>query len=149
MMCGVSPRGNVLEILEIVKSHYSVVSSPYSGVTYILPDGSMLDMRKCNHHSEVEKFLIDSGLSNEPYTEIGGSNTMRKLGAIRCDTQRYYFELPSKNITKAQKRKLIEWLDFLREQCNFVTSLCGREHHFFSLKNTPSQDIVERGINSD
>lgn len=73
-MCGVSPRGNTLEILEIVKAYYGVVDCPYDGVTYILPDGAMLDMRGCNHHSDVEKFLVDSGLSNEPYTEIGGSN---------------------------------------------------------------------------
>ena len=148
-MCGVSLRGNVLEILETVKAYYGIADRPYDGTTYIIPDGAMLDMRECGHHSDIEKFLVDSGLSNEKYTEIGGSNTMRKLGAIRCNTWQYYFELPSKYITEAQKQTLITWLDFLRERCNFVTSICGKENYCYALKTMQSQDIVQRGMNSD
>lgn len=52
----------------------------------------MLNLSNYKHHSEVEKVLIENGYSSYSYIPTGGSPTMRYLGAIRCDTIKYYYE---------------------------------------------------------
>lgn len=132
------------DIEEILKQHYGTVQEPYSGPTYILRDGSMLNMRSCKHHSEVEKYLIDKGLSNKQYIGAGGSPTMRELGAIRCDTLKYYLELPERPITSEQANTLLIWLDYLAGQCRLVDVYAdkGNTRVSYSFRDMISDDIV-------
>ena len=51
----------MVEILEKVKSHFGTVDRPYYGPTYILPDGSLLNLDGRGHHSVVEHYLIENG----------------------------------------------------------------------------------------
>lgn len=133
-------------IFKFLKSYYGVVEEPYSGPTYILPDGSMLDMSNCKHHSEVEKVLIDNGYSNDIYVVTGGSPTMRKLGAIGCDTVKYYIDLPDEQITRQQDNTLLIWLDYLSYQCKLIT-ICassGTIQTTYYFKDIIPDDIIIR-----
>lgn len=99
------------EILIKVKEYFGVVSKPYYGATYILPDGSILDLQRYGHHSSVEKWLIDNNLSNEEYIKTAGSPTIENLGCIRCDNVKYYIGLSEEQPTREQYNSLLVWLD--------------------------------------
>lgn len=139
---------NTLEvpIIDFLKSYFGTVQEPYLGPTYILPDGSMLNISKCKHHSEVEKVLIDYGYSNNTYIATGGSPTMRAIGAIRCDTVKYYIDLPNEQLSRAQYNTLLIWLDYLSYQCRFVTIMAndGRISTDYRFKETITDDIINR-----
>lgn len=137
---------NAKDILDFVKSEVGTVSSPYSGPTYILPDGSMLNMRHFKHHAEIEKLLIDNGYSHDKYIPTGGSPTMRSLGALRCDTVKYYIDLPDTQLTREQYNTLLVWLDYLSKECRLVTVCAdsGRINTTYKFNETISDDIVSR-----
>lgn len=99
------------EILTKIKDHFGVVDRPYYGPTYILPDGTLLDLRGRGHHSSVEHWLIENGLSNSEYIKTGGSPTVEALGCIRCDNVKYYIGLSEEQPTREQYNTLLIWLD--------------------------------------
>lgn len=134
------------DIEAFLKQHFGTVEEPYSGPTYILRDGSMLDISNCKHHAEVEKALIDAGYSDDVYIPTGGSPTMRELGAIRCDTVKYYIDLPDEQLTRQQYNTLLVWLDYLSYQCRMV-SICadlGRVTTDYRFNETIPDDIINR-----
>ena len=134
------------DIESFLKQHFGTVEEPYSGPTYILRDGSMLNISKCKHHAEVEKALIDAGYSDDVYIPTGGSPTMRELGAIRCDTVKYYIDLPDEQLTRQQYNTLLVWLDYLSYQCRLVT-ICanlGRINTDYRFSETIPDDIINR-----
>lgn len=137
---------NSKDILDFVKSEVGTVSSPYSGPTYILPDGSMLNMKHFKNHAEIEKLLIDNGYSHDKYIPTGGSPTMRALGALRCDTVKYYVDLPDIQLTREQYNTLLVWLDHLSKECRLVTVCAdsGRINTTYKFNETISDDIVSR-----
>lgn len=135
------------DILTIVKEHFGTVDKPYMGPTFILPDGSILDLSKEKHHSVVEKFLIDSGLSTEEFIETAGSPTLSDLCAIRCDTQKYYIHLPHNSITQEQCNSLLLWLDMLADNCALVEVYTpnGEDSTIYRFdKDVVSDYIVDR-----
>lgn len=101
----------MVEILEKIKSHFGTVDRPYYGPTYILPDGSLLDLNGKGHHSAVEKWLIENNLSENDYVKTGGSPTVEALGCIRCDMVKYYIGLSEEQPTREQYNSLLVWLD--------------------------------------
>lgn len=134
------------EIVDFLKSYFGTVEKPYSGPTYILPDGYMLNILECKHHSEVEKVLIDNGYSNDIYVVTGGSPTMRKLDAIRCDTVKYYVDLPDEQLTRQQYNTLLVWLDYLSYQTRMVT-VCANNGSIstdYRFNETITDDIINR-----
>lgn len=134
------------KILTFVKHYFGVVDTPYNGPTYILPDGTMLDLSSCRHHAEVEKVLIENGFSDDIYLPTGGSPTMRLLGAIRCDTVKYYVDLPNDTTTREQDNTLLVWLDYLARQCRLVT-ICANEGRLqtnYIFNETIPDDIILR-----
>lgn len=129
-----------------LKKHFGTVEEPYSGPTYILRDGSMLDISNCKHHAEVEKALIDAGYSNYEYIPTGGSPTMRELGAVRCDTVKYYIDLPDEQLTRQQYNTLLVWLDYLSYQCRMVTvsANSGMINTDYRFIETIPDDVINR-----
>ena len=101
----------MVEILEKVKSHFGTVDRPYYGPTYILPDGSLLNLDGRGHHSSVEHYLIENELSNRECIKTGGSPTIEALGCIRCDMVKYYIGLSEEQPTREQYNSLLVWLD--------------------------------------
>lgn len=134
------------EIIDFLKSYYGTVEEPYSGPTYILPDGSMLNISKCRHHSEVEKLLIDNGYSDNSYVVTGGSPIMRELGAIRCNTVKYYIDLPNEQLTRQQYNTLLVWLDYLSYQTRMVTVCAnsGSINTDYRFNEIITDDILNR-----
>lgn len=108
------------DIIKLVESHFGTEDLPFVGITYIMPDGKFLDLREVTHHSDVEKFLIDSGLSDYEYLVNQGSQTMFDLGAIRCDTTKWYMVLNDRQLTDEQYNSLLIWLDFLGSRQAFI-----------------------------
>ena len=130
--------------ISFLTQHFGTTTFPYIGATYILPSGEYLDMRGCHHHSEAEKALIDAGLSNNSYLKNGGSPTLRKLNAIRCDTVKYYIDLPNEPITSEQENSLLVWLDLLCKTCRFVSVYAdnGNQCVVYRFSDYISDDIL-------
>lgn len=135
------------EILEKVKSHFGVVDVPYYGPTYILPDGSLLNLLGKGHHSVVEHYLIDEGISNNKYIETGGSPTIETLGCIRCDMVKYYIGLSKEFPTREQYNSLLIWLDQHSRFIKIITVISpdGRQSTDYRFNSDfISDDVVDR-----
>ena len=137
----------MVEILEKVKSHFGAVDRPYYGPTYILPDGSLLNLDGRGHHSVVEHYLIENGLSNREYIKTGGSPTIEALGCIRCDMVKYYIGLSEEQPTREQYNSLLVWLDQHSRFTRIITVISpGGEQSTDYRFNSDfiSDDIVDR-----
>ena len=108
------------KIIDSVEGEFGVEDLPFKGITYIMPDGKFLDLRNCTHHSDVEKYLIDLGLSEYEFRLTQGSQTMYDIGAIRCDTTKWYMVLTERQPTDEQYKALLVWLDMLGSRQAFV-----------------------------
>lgn len=138
---------NSKDVLQLVIDHFGVVDLPYHGPTFILPSGYFLDLRNANHHSDVEKYLIDNGLSNHEYIVTGGSPTMMDLGCIRCDYEKYYIEVSDTPQPKrAQYDSLLIWLDMLSASTSMVQVMCrnGKISKTYKFDEYSSDEIVEK-----
>lgn len=135
------------EVLEKIKSHFGVVDTPYYGPTYILPDGSLLNLLNKGHHSVVEHYLIDEGISNNKYIETGGSPTVESLGCIRCDMVKYYIGLSKEFPTREQYNSLLIWLDALSRVVRLVTVMSydgSKSVDYKFTRDFISDDVVDR-----
>ena len=133
------------DVLQTVVDHFGMVSEPYQGPTYILPSGLLLDLSKVDHHSDVEKYLIDNKLSTNEYVQTAGSKTMFDLGAIRCDTSKYYIALCDKQPTREQYNSLLVWLDYLCKTTSFVEVITPDNQHItYNLKEIIPDYVVDR-----
>lgn len=109
---------NSKSVITAVIDNYGTTTEPYKGPSFIMPDGSYLDIKDVTNHSDVEYWLDQQGLSiKADYTRRSGSPTLRSLGCIRIDTPKYYVQLPYDNITPAQYSTLKDWIEFLFVEC--------------------------------
>ncbi len=109
---------NSKSVITAVIDNYGTTTEPYRGPSFIMPDGSYLDIKDVTNHSDVEYWLDQQGLSiKADYTRRSGSPTLRSLGCIRIDTPKYYIQLPYDNITSAQYSTLKDWIEFLFVEC--------------------------------
>lgn len=121
-------------LLDLIIDHYGTSNYPYNGPTYILPNGYLLNLSKCSHHSDVEKWLIDNNLSSYEYIRTAGSPTLRDLGCIRCDVPKYYVMCsPDHVITYEQSNTLLVWLDYLARTTHVVEVLIGDQSKMYTL----------------
>ena len=134
-----------MNIVKEVEKHFGTLDEPYYGKTYIMPDGKFLDMRNVEHHADIEKWLIDKGLSDKEYIGTGGSQTMRELGAIRCDNTRYYMELPPIDPTQEQYTALLYWLDLHLSKTRVIEVVTqdGKQVMYRKEENV-ADDIVDK-----
>ena len=131
-----------IDLLQVVKNHFGIVDTPYQGHSFILPDGYFLDLRRCRNHSEVEKYLIDAGLSDYEYGISLGSPTLMDLDCIRIDTLKYYITLPKYRINGEQINSLLIWLDYLSKTTHLVEVIAGNQHIVYHLDNEIISDYV-------
>ena len=133
------------DILQAVKEHFGVTEEFYKGPTFILPDGSFLDLRNEKHHSSVERWLIDSGLSTKEFIETAGSPTLYDLGCIRCDYVKYYISLSNIQPTREQYNSLLIWLDELQRTTQIVEVITSDDQHVvYHLDDIISDYVVDR-----
>ena len=135
------------EILIKAKNYFGTADVPYYGPTYILPDGSLLDLRGRGHHSSVEHFLIDNNLSDREYIKTGGSPTIEALGCIRCDNVKYYIGLSEEQPTREQYNSLLIWLDNHSRTTKLITVMSPGGKTSIDYRFTPdfiSDDVVDR-----
>ena len=137
---------NEQELLNVIKSEFGVLDVPTMGISYIMPDGKFLNMKNYTHHSDVEKFLIDKGLSKYEYRQTQGSQTMYDLGAIRCDTNKWYMVLSERQPTYEQYQALLVWLDMLssRQPCVEIYTYDGQVQKYNFSEDCVSDDIVNK-----
>ena len=134
-------------ILSSVINQFGITDTPYHGPSFILPNGYFLNLSKANHHSDVEKWLIDTGLSSYEYIVTGGSPSLMDLGCIRCDYDKYYMELTDTPQPKrAQYNSLLVWLDFLSLDTRKVQVMCdkGRVSKIYKFDEYIPDEIVEK-----
>lgn len=105
-------------IFDAIKREFGTSESPIDGPSFLLPDGTFIDMNKRTKyrdfaaHANAEEYLQDIGLSTS-YIEKSGSPTLQDLGTIRLNTLNYnnFIELSDVRPTPAQYRALQIWLD--------------------------------------
>ena len=131
-------------LLDII-NHFGVAEHFYDGPTYILPDGSYLNLSSCKHHSEVEKWLADNNYENNYLGTAGGSPTMMTKNCIRCDTVKYYAELPE-TLTRSQYDTLLDWLSNLSAYTRLVEIFVdhGQQCKMYSFKDYLPEDIINK-----
>lgn len=111
------------EIIDVIKKHFIVDDYPVSGPSFLLPDGSFIDLISSFNsstsfedfpaHAEVEDFLQFSGLSNISGDATDGSPSIQNLGAVRLNDleDNNYIELPENKLTSVQYDSLENWLN--------------------------------------
>lgn len=132
-------------ILQIVENEFGTEDLPFKGITFIMPDGKFLDLRHNTHHSDVEKFLIDNGYSDNEYRMTQGSQTMFDFGAIRCDTTKWYLVLTERQPTSEQYDAMLIWLDMLQQRQAFVEVFApDGQSQKYRLSDMISDEIVDK-----
>lgn len=146
------------EIIDAVKKHFVVDNYPILGPSFLLPDGSFIDLIASFNsstsfedfpaHAEVEDFLQFSGLSNVSGDIIDGSPSIQGLGAIRLNDleDNNYIELPESNLTLAQYDSLEGWLDKnSRKRDTVVVSDLGFNNYVeYNYSDYLPEDIIKR-----
>ena len=136
-----------VDIIDLVELEFGVYKTPPSSKTFILPDGLFLNLDKVRHHSDVEQFLIDRGLSESEFAIIGGgSPTLSHLGCIRCDPKKQTCILPACDHLEVEAiGGLVLWLDMMSSRYPFVT-VVGHDGQSvtYSFSEYITDDIVER-----
>ena len=134
---GVDPVKSVIE-------HFGTVSEPPYNITYIMRDGSFLDLSTCAHHSDVEQWLVDNNLSKRDFNRQCGSPTLFDAGCIRVDMNKYCITLCDNQPKWAQYESLIKWLDELFAHTRIVTIVTpkGNEKDF-SKQRCTADDVVD------
>ena len=135
-------------IIDFVESHFGTTNIPPKHKTFIMPDGKFLNMSNCYLHSDVEKFLINNGMSEEKFANaVDGSPTLSKNGCFRCNATKKYIILPEVSYpTEESLNSVLIWLDSL-SKIGSVT-VCGYDgsQMSYSLSEMSSDDIVNRII---
>lgn len=140
-------KDNSKNVLDLVIEHFGVTDTPYNGPTFILPNGKFLDIKNYEYHSDVEKWLIDNGYSNNEFIKTAGSKTLYNLGCIRCDTIKYYISLPfNSQPTGEQYNSLLVWLDYLQRFHNAVEVITPDNQHIMYKfdEDTISDTVVDK-----
>ena len=138
---------NDKDILDKVIDKFGIADNLYYGSTYILPDGRFLDLSKYDYHSEVEKYLIEIGLSKYEYNKYLGSPTLRDLNCIRCNARKYYVMLSSQ-ITQEQLNSLFIWIDYLSKFTKLVEVIkedCSTFYHFSEISPKEIVNKIKEG----
>lgn len=112
-----------VDIIDLVELEFGVHKTPPSSKTFIMTDGLFLNLDKVRHHSDVEQFLIDKGLSESEFAIIGGgSPTLSHLGCIRCDPKKQTCILPAcEYLEEESLNGLLLWLDMMSNKYSYVT----------------------------
>ena len=140
---------NKQEIIKAVKEKFDAQNYPIEGPTYILPDGSFLDIAgtfdpknsfedfPC--HAEVEGFLLDIGLSNQ-VVDVSGSPTLENLGAIRCNDlqDNNFIQLSKIKPTYEQYESLENWI---YENASHRSELIVANPEFEQYKKYDPEDV--------
>ena len=135
------------DIISKVEEEFGTVDEPFKGITFIMPDGKFLDLRNSYHHSDVEKFLIDNNLSDKQFSQNTGSETLTSLGAIRCDTTKYYMQLSDDvQPTGMQYQSILRWLDFCSRYLKSIEvyNQDGSESTLYNFTESIPDDILNR-----
>lgn len=131
-------------MLDKVVDYFGITDKPYNGPTYILPSGYFLDLSKYKHHSDVEKWLIETDLSSYEYVRTGGSPTLTDLNCVRCNTEKYYIALPDK-VTREQLSTLLVWLDYLSRTTACVEVITqDNQSVLYDIKMEPTDSVIDR-----
>lgn len=139
----------MIDIIKAVKEKFNASNYPVSGPTYILPDGSFLDIAgtfdpKNSYedfpcHAEVEGFLLDIGLSNQ-VVDVSGSPTLESLGAIRCNdlADNNFIQLSNIRPTSDQYESLENWI---YENATHRSELIVATPEFIQYKKYDPEDV--------
>ena len=140
---------NKQEIIKAVKEKFDAQNYPVEGPTYILPDGSFLDIvgtfdsknsfEDFPCHAEVEGFLLDIGLSNQ-VVDVSGSPTLENLGAIRCNDlqDNNFIQLSKIKPTYEQYESLENWI---YENASHRSELIVANPEFEQYKKYDPEDV--------
>ena len=136
-------------IIDLVEKHFGISDTPFKGITYIMPDGKFLDLRKYTHHSDVEKWLIDNNYTNGEYNPYCGSPTLRDCGCFRCCTSKYYIQLPPYGFNEELQEALSIWLAFLSNiniRKEVEVSSSDGQHIMYKVENFDDIDYIVNRI---
>ena len=124
-------------ILSTLIHNYGIVDSPYQGSSFILPDGSFLNLQGYRKYSDVELFLDSQGLSLvDDYKIHTGSPTLKSIGCIRVNSDTYYIQLSSIAPTDKQYESLDRWFKFLLDESLHVEVMFKGSTRIYKIDET-------------
>lgn len=136
-----------INIIEMVELEFGTFKSPPPIKTFIMPDGLFLDLSGVKHHSDVEQFLIDAGVSESDFAIIGGgSPALSHLGCIRVDPIKKTCILPACDYPSDETlNSLLLWLDVMSSMYSYITAV-GHDGQSvdYDFNSYISDDIVDR-----
>ena len=136
-----------IDVIEMTELEFGTFATPPTTKTFIMPDGLFLDLSKVKHHSDVEQFLIDVGVSESEFAIIGGgSPTLSHLGCIRVDPIKKTCILPACDYPSDESlNSLLLWLNMMSSIYPHVT-VVGHDGQSvnYSFDEYISDDIIDR-----
>ena len=145
------------EIIDAVKEHFVIDDYPVSGPSFLLPDGSFIDLTSSFNsstsyddfpaHREVEDYLEDIGLSSLS-GDASGSPTIQQLGAIRLNDldENNFVELSLIKPTYEQYNQLEDWFAENSEEHSTVEVSTYRYGDYirYDYEEVLPEDIIKR-----
>ena len=143
------------DLESIVKDHFVTSRSPVYGPSFILTDGSFVDLSESFNdnsfedfpcHGEVDDYLFSIGVIEKPGNFTDGSPSIQNIGAIRIndiEEDNNYIELSPVKPNPSQLNALEAWLDMnLYHQIAICTP--GMEQHV--IYNLDDVDYIIKRI---
>ena len=137
------------QILNVVDKLQLVQTTPCSGSTYILSDGSFVNLQKGGFrtHGALDEYLVYNKITTFKKTLL----PILYCNAIRCNdgsnfTGEVIMELPPNPITDKQLQSIENYIDFLLSKNNYILTLECADNQLFeiNLLNNDSYEIANR-----
>lgn len=137
------------QILNVVDKLQLVQTTPCSGSTYILSDGSFVNLQKGGFrtHGALDEYLVYNKITTFKKTLL----PILYCNAIRCNdgsnfTGEVIMELPLNPITDKQLQSIENYIDFLLSKDNYILTLECADNQLFeiNLLNSDSYEIAKQ-----
>ena len=143
------------DLEKIVKDHFVISRYPVHGASFILSDGSFVDLFNSFNdnsfedfpcHAEVDDYLFSLGVIEKPGDYSDGSPAIQNVGAIRVnniESENNYIELSPIRPTHSQYDALEAWLDMNRYR---QIALCTPGMKQYVIYNLDDVDYIIKRI---
>lgn len=133
------------DLEKIVKDHFIISNYPVHGASFILTDGSFVDLSESFNnnsfedfpcHGEVDDYLFSIGAIEKPGDYSDGSPSIQNVGAIRIndvEEDNNYVELSPIKPTSSQFNSLEAWLDMNQYHQVALCTPGMNQHVIYSL----------------
>lgn len=134
-------------LMKIIKKELEITNVPPKGPSYILPDGSYIDIYASGFrtHGSIDDWLLEENIID--LEDLDNGPILMQLGAIRVNDGSNFggeslIDLPEENITKYQLYSLEDWLNYQMIKKPWVDISKGSTLENFLFKVDSIKDII-------